>query len=105
MALKILDQSESVGPTYACVLNRIHTLSNEMQPQSTGPYFIQSAHANLGRIKLQSAIPQLDFKRPVRAAIGAAPNSPKIHSDRLVQEATIGMAHNVRERLVHCSCN
>jgi hypothetical protein len=98
--VNILDQAETVGPVRTLILDNVHALLNEMQPEPAGLYFFQSAHAHLVRFYSWTAIAEQDFQTTCCILISSSLNSPEEQFNGPVWPSGIGMPNDICKRFV-----
>jgi hypothetical protein len=96
----VLYQAKTVAPVCAVVLHDVHALLNEMQTESSRPYFSQGAEAHLLRIYSWPAIAQHNFQPYGRFRIGLPLNRAEKHLNGLVRSAAVRVSYDIREHFV-----
>jgi hypothetical protein len=102
---QILDEPETVRGTLARELHRVHGLTDEVQPQSAGAYFIKRPASELARVNRWTAVTKKDFEPLLDLPIVLAPCSPKVHRDGLVQAIAVRMADDVSQSFIDRACD
>src|ERR1700745_4347845 len=75
---QILDEAQPVRGTLAREFHRVHGLTDEMQSQSAGAYFIQRPALELARVNRWAAVTKKDFEPLLNLPILLALRSPKV---------------------------
>jgi hypothetical protein len=97
---QILDEAQPVRGTLARELHGIHGLTNEVQSQSAGAYFIERPALELARVNRWTAVTKQDFEPLLNLSIVSALRSPKVHRDGLVKSIAVRMADDVGQGFI-----
>jgi hypothetical protein len=97
---QILDQAQPVRRTLAREFHRVHGLTDEVQSQSAGAYFIKRSALELRRVNRWTAVTKKDFKPLLNLPIVSALRFPKVHRDGLVQAIAVRMADDVSQSFI-----
>jgi len=102
---QILDEPQTVRGTLAREFHRVHGLTDEVQSQSAGAYFIQWPPLELARVNSGTTVTKQDFEPLLNLPIVSALRSPKVHGDGLVQAIAVRMADDVSQSFVDRACD
>src|SRR6266704_4129873 len=102
---QILDEAQPVRGTIAREFHRVHGLTDEVQSQSAGAYFIQRPPLELARVDRGTAVTKKDFEPLLNLPILSARRSPKVHGDGLVRSIAVRMADDVSQSFIDRACD
>lgn len=97
---QILDEAQPVRGPFAREFHRVHGLTDEVQSQSAGAYFIERPALELARVNRWTSVTKKDFEPLLNLPIVSAPRSPKVHRDGLVQAIAVRMADDVSQSFI-----
>jgi len=80
-------------------------LTDEVQSQSAGAYFVERPPLELARVNRGTAVTKQDFEPLLNLPIVSAVRSPKVHRDGLVQAIAVRMADDVSQSFVDRACD
>src|ERR1700741_2271689 len=86
-----LDDPQPVRGTLAGEFHGVHGLTDEVQSQSAGAYFIERPALELRRVNRWTAVTKKDFEPLLNLPIVLALRSPKVHRDGTVQAIAVRM--------------
>jgi hypothetical protein len=102
---QILDEPQPVRWTLAREFHGVHGLTDEVQSQAAGAYFIERPALELARVNRWTAVTKKDFEPLLNLPILSALRSPKIHRDGLVQAIAVRMADDVSQSFIDRACD
>jgi hypothetical protein len=102
---QILDDPQPVRGTLAGEFHGVHGLTDEVQSQSAGAYFIERPALELRRVNRWTAVTKKDFEPLLNLPIVLALRSPKVHRDGTVQAIAVRMADDVSQSFIDGACD
>jgi len=98
---QIFHKSQPVRRALAAKLYDVHSLTDEVQAQSSWPYLFKWPPSEFARVNCRASVTKEYFESAFNFfALPAAPRSSKVHGDRLVRAIAVGMPHDVGQSFV-----
>jgi hypothetical protein len=97
---QILDEAQPVRRTLAREFHGVHGLSDEVQSQSAGAYFIERPAVELARVNCGTSVTKQYFEPLLDLPILSALRSPKVHGDGLVRSIAVRVADDVSQSFI-----
>jgi hypothetical protein len=93
---QIFHKPQPVRRALAAELYDVHSLTDEVQAQSTWPYLLKWPPSEFARVDRWASVTKEYFESAFNfVALPAAPRSSKVHGDRLARAIAVGMPHDV----------
>ena len=102
---QILDEAQPVRATLAREFHGIHGLTDEVQTQSAGAYFIERPALELARVNRWTAVTKQDFEPLLNLSIVSVVRSPEVHADGLVRSIAVRVADDVSQSFINRACD
>jgi hypothetical protein len=98
---QIFHKPQPVRRVLAAELYDVHSLTDQVQAQSSWPYPFKWPPSKFARVNCRASVTKEYFESAFHfVALPAAPRSSKVHGDRLARAIAVGMPHDVGQSFI-----